>query len=156
MRLSPWLAPLTDSRSRLADKVVRRKVTRRRKFNRLSQMTERLEARTLLTSLFNVNSFFDTVDVNPGDSFAADATGRTSLRAAIMQANASAGSDTITLGGGIFNLSIEGTDEDSAFTGDLDITDNLTIQGQSAQTTIIDARTIDRIFDVMPGVSLQL
>jgi 6-phosphogluconolactonase (cycloisomerase 2 family) len=155
MRLSPWLAPLTDSRSRLADKVVRRKVTRRRKFNRLSQMTERLEARTLLTS-FTVDSFFDTVDDNPGDSFAADATGRTSLRAAIMEANASAGSDTITLGSGIFNLSIEGTDEDSAFTGDLDITDNLTIQGQSAQITIIDARTIDRIFDVMPGVSLQL
>ena len=91
MRLSPWLAPLTDSRSRLADKVVRRKVTRRRKFNRLSQMTERLEARTLLTS-FTVDSFFDTVDDNPGDSFAADATGRTSLRAAIMEANASAGS----------------------------------------------------------------
>ena len=103
MRLSPWLAPLTDSRSRLADKVVRRKVTRRRKFNRLSQMTERLEARTLLTS-FTVDSFFDTVDDNPGDSFAADATGRTSLRAAIMEANASAGSDTITLGSGIFNL----------------------------------------------------
>ena len=155
MRLSPWLTPLTLPRTGLADKVVRRKVTRRKTANRLSQMTERLEARTLLTS-FTVDSFFDTVDGNPGDTFATDATGRTSLRAAIMEANASAGSDTITLGGGIFNLSIEGTDEDAALTGDLDITDNLIIQGQSAQTTIIDARNLDRVFEVFPGVTLQL
>ena len=155
MRLSPWLAPLTLPRSRLADKVVRRKAARRRTFNRLSQMTERLEARTLLTS-FTVDSFFDTVDDNPGDTFAADASGRTSLRAAIMEANAAAGSDTIILGGGIFNLSIEGTDEDGAATGDLDITNDLIIQGQSAHTTMIDARHIDRVFEVMPGVTLQL
>lgn len=155
MRLSPWLAPLTVPRTRLADKVVRRKATRRRTFNRLSQMTERLEARTLLTS-FTVDSFFDTVDDNPGDTIAADATGRTSLRAAIMEANAAAGSDTIMLGGGIFNLSIEGTDEDGAATGDLDITNDLIIMGQSAQTTMIDARSIDRVFEVMPGVTLQL
>lgn len=155
MRLSPWLNPLTAPRSRLADKVVRKKATRRRTVNRLSQMTERLEARTLLTS-FTVDSFFDTVDDNPGDGSALDATGRTSLRAAIMEANASAGSDDVTLGGGIFSLSIEGTDEDAAQTGDLDITDNLIIQGQSAQTTFIDASTLDRVFDVFPGVTLQL
>lgn len=155
MRLSPWLAPLTDPRTCLADKVVRRTVSRRRRVNGLSQMTERLEARTLLTS-FTVDSFFDTVDDNPGDASALDATGRTSLRAAIMEANASAGSDTITLGGGIFNLSIEGTDEDAALTGDLDIIDDLVIQGQSAQTTIIDARSLDRVFEVLPGVTLQL
>ena len=155
MRLSPWLAPLTHPRDGLADRVVRRKLTRRRNANRLSQMTERLEARTLLTS-FTVDSFFDTVDDNPGDTFAADAMGRTSLRAAILEANALTGSDTITLGGGIFNLSIQGTDEDASLAGDLDITDDLIIQGQSTQTTIIDARHLDRVFDVFPGVTLQL
>lgn len=155
MRLSPWLNPLTAPRSRLADKVVRKKATRRRTVNRLSQMTERLEARTLLTS-FTVDTFFDTVDDIPGDTIAADATGRTSLRAAIMEANASASPDDITLGGGIFSLSIEGRDEDAAQTGDLDITRDLIIQGQSAQTTFIDASNLDRVFDVFPGVTLEL
>jgi 6-phosphogluconolactonase (cycloisomerase 2 family) len=155
MRLSPWLAPLTAPRNRLADKIVRRKVTRRKTANRLSQLTERLEARTLLTS-FTVDSFFDTVDQTPGDTFALDATGQTSLRAAIMEANAAPGSDTIMLGGGIFNLSLEGTDEDGAATGDLDITNDLIIQGQSPHTTTIDARHVDRVFEVFPGVTLQL
>ena len=155
MRLSPWLAPLTDPRSRLADKVVRRKVTRRRTLNRLSQMTERLEARTLLTS-FTVDSFFDTPDVNPGDGSALDSAGQTSLRAAIMEANADVDTDVINLGAGIYSLSIEGTDEDGATTGDLDVLNNLQIFGQSPQTTFIDARSIDRVFDVFPGVQLVL
>lgn len=118
-------------------------------------MTEQLEPRTLLTA-FIVDSFFDTVDQNPGDMAALDATGQTSLRAAIMEANAVAGFDTITLGGGLYNLSLEGTDEDSAVTGDLDVSDDLFIQGESAQTTIIDARDLDRVFEVRPGATLQL
>ncbi len=155
MRLSPWLAPLTLPRARLADKVVRRKVTRRRTANRLSQMTERLEARTLLTS-FTVDTFLDTVDANPGDMSAQDAAGRTSLRAAVMEANADADVDIINLAGGIYSLSIEGTDEDGATTGDLDVLNDLQIFGESPQTTFIDARSIDRVFDVFPGVQLVL
>ena len=153
MRLSPWLAPLTVPRT---DKAVRRKVARRRSISRLSQITERLEARTLLTS-FTVDSFLDTVDVDPGDGFALDATGRTSLRAAVMEANSNSnGTDIITLGGGHFSFSIEGIDEDSAATGDLDILEDLQIFGESPETTFIDARGIDRVFDVFPGVQLVL
>jgi hypothetical protein len=158
MRLSPWLAPLTLPRAGLADKVVRRKVTRRKNANRLSQMTERLEARTLLTS-FTVDSFFDTVDAMPGDGFALDASGQTSLRAAVMEANALGGSHQIFLEGGQFNLSLEGIDEDGAQRGDLDITSNLQIFGSSSfstLTTIIDAQHIDRVFEVLPGAFLQL
>ena len=40
---------------------------------------------------FTVNTTADTVDVNPGDGVAEDAAGNTSLRAAIMEANASPG-----------------------------------------------------------------
>lgn len=161
MRLSPWLAPLTLPRSRLADRVVRRKATRRRTFNRLSQMTERLEARTLLTGFFTVDSYLDTVDANPGDGFALDANGQTSLRAAIMEANALPGFDTIQLPGGKFTLTREGDGEDGALTGDLDITDTdgLQIFGGSSfstLTTIIDAHSIDRVFEVFSGVPLQL
>src|SRR5262249_47016717 len=37
---------------------------------------------------FTVNSLADSVDANPGDGIAADSLGRTTLRAAIMEANA--------------------------------------------------------------------
>ena len=61
---------------------------------------------------FTVNTTDDTVDANPGDGIAADASGYCSLRAAIMEANALAGMDTIVLPGGIFTLTIEGIQED--------------------------------------------
>jgi hypothetical protein len=133
MRLSPWLAPLTAPRIRSGDRIMRQKFNRRRHVNnRVSPMTERLEARTLLTS-FTVDSYFDTVDADPGDGFALDAVGQTSLRAAIMQANANPGADTISLKAGIYSFSIEGTDEDAAATGDLDVLENLQISGESSE-----------------------
>lgn len=150
MRLSPWLAPLTAPRKRLS-----RRVVRRRTASRLAQLTEQLETRTLLTA-FTVDSFFDTVDADPGDGFAFDETGRTSLRAAVMEANATSGLDIINLGSGIFNLSIIGSDEDGGATGDLDITDDLQIFGQSAETTFIDARGLDRVFDIFSGSTVVL
>jgi 6-phosphogluconolactonase (cycloisomerase 2 family) len=161
MRLNPWLAPLTLSRAGLAGKVLRRKLTRRKTANLLSQMTERLEVRTLLTGFFTVDTYLDTVDTNPGDGFAMDTNGKTSLRAAVMEANALAGFDQILLQGGTYSLSLEGDEEDAAMTGDLDITDTdgLQIFGTSSfsiLTTIIDAQSIDRVFEVFPGVSLEL
>ena len=160
MRLNPWLAPLTLPKAGFAGKVLRRKVTRRKTANLLSQMTERLEARTLLTS-FTVDSYLDTVDANPGDGFALDTNGKTSLRAAVMEANALAGFDQIFLQGGTYRLSLQGDVEDAAMTGDLDITDTdgLQIFGTSSfstLTTVIDAQSIDRVFEVFPGASLQL
>lgn len=150
MRLSPWLTPLRPIRQRQQSRPVRRKPV-----NRLARLTERLETRTLLTT-FTVNSFFDTVDANPGDGSALDSFGATSLRAAIIEANANPGTDTIELSGGLFALMIEGTDEDGAVSGDLDVTESLIITGQASQTTRIDARSIDRVFEVFPGVTLQL
>ena len=47
---------------------------------------ELLEDRSL-PATFVVNSVLDTVDANPGDMVAADASGNTTLRAAIMEAN---------------------------------------------------------------------
>ena len=44
---------------------------------------------------FVVNSTDDAVDANPGDGLAQDDQGRTTLRAAIMEANARAGDDDI-------------------------------------------------------------
>lgn len=66
--------------------------------------------------------------------------GAGSLRQAIINANANAGTDTITfVGSGTYLLTIAGTGEDAAATGDLDITDNLIIIGNGPGNTVIDA-----------------
>ncbi len=79
-----------------------------------------------------------------------------SLRAAIMEANALAGADTITLPAGTYALTLAGAGEDAAATGDLDITGgklpgSLTINGDGAATTIIDGGDLDRVFHVASG-----
>ena len=98
-----------------------------------------------------VNSTLDAIDGNPGDGVCDDGSGNCTLRAAIMEANAIAGADTITLPAGLYVLAIAGADEDEARTGDLDITDDLVIQGEGADRSIIDARGLDRVIDVLPS-----
>jgi Ca2+-binding RTX toxin-like protein len=114
-----------------------------------------LEARTL-PAAFLVDSEADTPDANPGDGVAADALGRVTLRAAVQEANALAGSDTIVLPAGTFALALSGNGEESAATGDLDITDDLTIRGVSADQTIIDGLGLDRVFDIRLNVIVTL
>ena len=104
----------------------------------------------------NVNSTVDSVDADPGDGQAEDDLERTTLRAAILESNADFGENTIVLPTGVFRLTIEGTGEDSAETGDLDIDGALTIIGAADGHTIIDAADLDRIFDVLPGARLTL
>jgi CSLREA domain-containing protein len=110
---------------------------------------------------FTVNTTADTADANPGDGLAQDASGNTSLRAAIMEANASAGADNIVLGSGTYTLSLTGTGENAAATGDLDITDDLILAGDSAKTTFIDGAAADRVFDILgsavtiSGITIQ-
>lgn len=116
---------------------------------------ERLEDRVVL-SAYSVTSTLDSVDVSPGDGVAADASGNATLRAAVMDSNATAGSDTITLGAGVFTMSLPGRSENAALTGDLDITGNLTIEGAGAGQTILDAAMLDRFFHVMAGKTLTL
>ncbi len=70
-----------------------------------------------------------------------------SLREAVIAANAADGADTIELPAGVFVLSIEGADEDGALTGDLDVTDDLTVVGRGAGRTMIIGTGTDRLFD---------
>ena len=80
---------------------------------------------------FVVNTFLDTIDVKPGDLSSADRAGNSSLRAAVMEANALDGDDTILLIPGTFRLTIAGSGEDASASGDLDVTsDSVTIIGQ--------------------------
>ena len=105
---------------------------------------------------FVVNSTADAVDANPGDGICQTATpGQCTLRAAIQEANAVAGAYTITLPAGTYTLTIPGAGEDAAATGDLDVTQNVTINGAGMSSTIIDANNLDRAFQLISG-TLQL
>ncbi len=82
------------------------------------------------------------------------ATGRTAppalfapectLRAAIQEANATPGADIINVPAGTYTLTIPGVAENAAATGDLDITQDLTIIGEGAANTIIQACMADQ------------
>ncbi len=79
-----------------------------------------------------------------------------SLREAVLAANAASGTDFIVLGAGRYSLSLTGTNEDLAATGDLDVSDDLAIVGRDAAGTVIDADQTDRVFDIKAGVKLEL
>ncbi len=108
-----------------------------------------------ITLTFTVNSVADSVDAAPGNGTCADASGQCSLRAAIMEANAVAGPDYIVFDpitdGQPILLQLHGTGEDSAATGDLDITEGLTITGNGSDKTIVDGDAADRVFDLVPS-----
>jgi hypothetical protein len=111
----------------------------------------------------NVTTTNDTLDgdanttslaaltLNPG------ADGKVSLREAIIAANNTVGADTVSLAAGTYALSRAGTNENAANTGDLDITDSLTISGAGANATYVDGGAWDRVFEVHNGsiVSIQ-
>ncbi|MGB9104059.1 MAG: VCBS repeat-containing protein, partial [Terriglobales bacterium] len=116
---------------------------------------------------FTVNTTNDTVDVTPGDSICADSNGQCSLRAAIMEANATAGVDTIMVPAGTYTLTLTGANKETAGEtaayGSLDIFDGVTIQGATDlsgnPTTIIQAGTtnangIDKVFSINPNGDL--
>ncbi|OGN92535.1 MAG: hypothetical protein A2Z71_07305 [Chloroflexi bacterium RBG_13_50_21] len=100
----------------------------------------------------NVNINTDGVDFFPGDGVCEVAlgTGECSLRAAIMEANFDPNADIINLPAGIYHLTILGADENNCETGDLDITESLTILGDKAGATIIDAEGLgDRVLQIL-------
>ncbi len=105
---------------------------------------EAFEPRRLL-SAFVVNSLADSHDAILGDGIAADAAGHTTLRAALEEANAHAGADTITLPAGVIGV--------SAANGPLVVTDNVTIIGTGA--TVIDGTVFDEVFSVSGAGRLQ-
>jgi CSLREA domain-containing protein len=79
-----------------------------------------------------------------------------SLREAVQAANATPGPDIIRLKHAWYSLSrTPEADDDNAVAGDLDITDDIVIRGLPDRTTI-DARAIDRVLEVLPGVNAEI
>jgi CSLREA domain-containing protein len=93
------------------------------------------------SNIFNVTKFTD-------DNGACDVAD-CALREAIRAANATTGSDTIVLPAGTYLLTISGSGENNAMTGDLDIKGEVTINGAGAALTVIDANFIDRGFHIV-------
>lgn len=75
---------------------------------------------------FTVNTLLETDDVNPGNGACLDAGGKCSLRAALMEANARPGADTITIPSGTYSQ-----------TKRLNVTDDLTVNGAGRTGTLI-------------------
>ena len=112
---------------------------------------------TRADTMFTVNSTVDEQDASPGDGLCASTpSGGCTLRAAIMEANALAGADTVVVPAGIYTLTIPGTDEEAAVTGDLDITSDLTLTGADANTTMINGNSLDRVMEIRGSVSVTL
>jgi uncharacterized repeat protein (TIGR01451 family) len=120
---------------------------------------------------FTVNNSSDAVDINPGNGICVTAGSNCTLRAAVMEANALPGADTIAVPAGTYELTITGVDERcdgttpctvdgttgayvpvitfDASQGDLDITDDVTITGAGSDVTRIEWAPTS------PGVPLE-
>jgi len=107
---------------------------------------------------FTVNSVLDEMDDNPGNGICHTANNTCTLRAAIMEANRVSGvGATIVLPDGTYTLTIPAAGANGDDKGDLDLTTPasgnpvITITGAGADTTIIDANQIDRVFYIDPS-----
>ena len=102
---------------------------------------------------FTVDSTRDGFDGVAGDGLCADPLGRCTVRAAVQESNALPGMDLIVLPEGRFALTLAGGNENTGWSGDLDIRDDLTLAGAGPDLTAIDANAIDRVLDVHAGTS---
>ncbi|MFN7844870.1 MAG: S8 family serine peptidase, partial [Pirellula sp.] len=130
-------------------------------------------------NIFYVDTFLDTVDANVGNGQAKDSAGRTSLRAAIQEANALKPQPVkIFLQTGTYPLTIAsvidaganypvpppgsgydaptGLQWSNATSGDLDLLGNITLVGLGVNRTTIDAAGIDRVMKVYPGATVSM
>jgi CSLREA domain-containing protein len=110
---------------------------------------------------FNVTTQNDTLDVNPGDGVCADAGTACSLRAAIGEANALAGADTVMLPIGIYTQTLVAANEDANLGGDWDITSTIAINGVNVLNTYLEAAgtagtASERVLDVRAGGDLTI
>jgi len=119
--------------------------TRRRPPRRpFRPQVECLENR-LAPATLHVNTHADVVLIPKGEL---------TLREAITLANAATQPDTIVLGTGTYKIAIPGAGENNNATGDFDIKQSMTIEGQGAGVTTVDGAGVDRIFDIIGTINV--
>ena len=106
-------------------------------------------------TVIHVTTTADTLAEAGGCSLR-EATRAANLDKVVGDCPAGSGADTIVVPAGRYTLTIPGRDDDVSLTGDLDIASDVTIQGESATSTIIDGNRLDRIFDIARGAHVHL
>ncbi len=112
---------------------------------------------------FTVNDTADRIDVNVGNGTCETTAGTCSLRAAIMESNATSGRDTIAMQSGVYELEIPQVNDDLPGTGDIDITATVIIKKKTPSANVIidggfplegstlEQPGLDRIFEIHPN-----
>ncbi len=94
---------------------------------------------------FNIDATDDTSDSNPGDGICNEGSGFCTLRAAIEEANALSGSDTVNLPAENYSLGTQ-----------IQITSNITVVGSGTSDAIIDGGSSTNLFLINSGVTFSL
>jgi len=106
--------------------------------------------------MFRVNNGFDVNDLNPGDGLCVAyliiippfVLPFCTLRGAIGETNNLPGADSVELSSGFYRFELSGSNEDEGLSGDMDITESLTISGAGADQTFIDGQSLERAIDI--------
>jgi CSLREA domain-containing protein len=119
---------------------------------------------TVPAATLTVTTTADELDGN-GDCSLREAVRAANLNVAVGACSAgAAGHDTVMIPAGTYVLSLAGDGEDAAVTGDLDVTEALTLIGAGASSTILDGNdtgngvddvTDDRVLDVFASTVAQ-
>jgi hypothetical protein len=105
-----------------------------------------LESRDV-PAVFTVTSFLDLDPTGFDPATGKLPTGEITLRSAILAASATVGADTVVAPAGTYSLTLSGAEEDLGMSGDLDVTDDVTLTLTGAT---IDASTLgDRVLDLL-------
>ncbi len=105
---------------------------------------------------FTVNSTADEPDATSGDGLCKSTPSSVcTLRAAVMEANALPGKDTIQLDSATYKITRVGVD-DTANNGDFDISEDVIIKGKGISKTTVDADFQDRVFDLLPNTNVEI
>jgi CSLREA domain-containing protein len=101
-------------------------------------------------TIINVNTATDELN-NDGDCSLREAIIAANSDAAVDTCPAGSGADTVNVPAGNYVLTLAGSGEDAAATGDLDLHQDVTLVGAGSALTIIDGNAQDRIWDVAPA-----
>jgi CSLREA domain-containing protein len=111
-----------------------------------------VRAQVSIAAIFVVNNTADAGDIDLGNPSCDGGVGapgfRCTLRAAIQQANAIAGLDTIVVSQGTYSL--------NPALGSLIISDDVNISGDVGAAVTVDGNDAPNVFDIRPGVTAKI
>ena len=112
-------------------------------------------ASTASATTITPNATTDDI-TNNGNCTLREAVQAANTDTAVDQCPAGSGADVIQLGAHTYDLTVTGATEDANQKGDLDVSQPVTIQGQGAAATTIDAHSNDRAIDVLSGGTTEI